>query len=166
MPAHFEPGICQSAPRTPTQSRCVSSRSSWSHKECQPRLTALLESTSNLSLRNCWENGNLRPQIIEHHAAHELCHCIAGCCGLSLKIQAQEERLNKCESLTGTDEELAVCSLLDSLGSFLTHIAVHKLLHSSGYADQDWDSYLVEEARNKTALVIVQGYITYQSGSI
>lgn len=92
---------------------------------------------------------DLNDSEFEHHAAHELCHIIAGCCGFSYNIEFLNNQLwQKCDSGSGTEEECAIVDLQRILGSFLTHCAVHKLLQVSGYISRNWDDYLIQMAQN------------------
>ena len=54
--------------------------------------------------------------------------------------------------LSAHDTEQGLVQLRSRVGSFMTHIPVHKLLYSAGYDAIDWDDYLVVEAQNKDTL--------------
>lgn len=88
----------------------------------------------------------------EHHAAHELCHAIAGCCGFSFVVDLPTGLWEKFRSGMEDEVENALVQLQSRLGSVMTHIPVHKILFSAGYDAPNLDNYLVIEAQSKGAL--------------
>lgn len=94
---------------------------------------------------------------LEHHAAHELCHVIASCCGFTHSVSFPKQLENQ----LAVDREYEVLDALlmmqRYLGSFLTHVAVHSLLKAAGYDDPNWDDFLVMEAQNTTEIEAILG---------
>jgi len=90
---------------------------------------------------------NVNEEAFEHYAAHELGHIVAGCCGFSYIVIASENLLKVFEEQQENEQEHAILTIKNYIGSFLTHAAIHRLLQASGYVDKNMDNILLEQAK-------------------